>query len=161
MNLYVLYLVNGSMQSEVDKLSLHVMAGAGYGYPLEWDEVGEIPDGHQMSFHDSIHACLRNMITYVIVPKFLLGLPVKHFRETKLAFDESAQYAMDLVDMEKKSESPTPKTGENILSNLIKHSVHLWQGPKDHAFEDDEIIGNAFIFLVGGHETTYIPSQVA
>jgi cytochrome P450 len=155
--LHLLYLVNKSMQSETNKISLHVMAGAGYGYPMEWDEVGEIPEGHEMSFNDSIHGTLNNIITYVIVPKFLLGLPIKHFRETKRAFDEIGKYVLDLLEMGKKGEGAKPETGENILSNLIRHSIHIWDGPKDHALKDDEIIGNAFVFLVGGHETTYIP----
>jgi hypothetical protein len=147
-------LLNSSIQSETNKISLHVMAGAGYGYPLEWEGVGEVPEGHQMSFHDSIHATLDNIITYVIVPRFLLRLPIKHFRETKRAFDEIGQYVLELIDMVKRNERAKPETGENILSNLVKHSVHIWEGSKDQALEDDELIGNAFVFLVAGHETT-------
>jgi cytochrome P450 len=149
------------MQSETNKISLHVMAGAGYGYPLEWDEAGEIPEGHGMSFHDSIQGTLDNIITYVIVPKYLLRLPIKHFRETKRAFDEVGKYVLDLLDMGKKGEVAKSEIGENILSNLIRHSIHIWDGPKDHTLNDDEIIGNAFVFLVGGHETTYIHSCIS
>ena len=107
-----------------------------------------------MSFHDSIHGTLDNIITYIIVPRFLLDLPIKHFRETKRAFDEVEQYVLELIDMGKHNEGSKPETGENILSNLVKHSVHIWQGPKDQALENDEVIGNAFVFLVAGHETT-------
>jgi cytochrome P450 len=143
------------MQGEINKISLHVMAGAGYGYPMEWEEVGDIPEGHKMTFHQSIHATLDNIITYVVVPRFLLGsLPIIHFRETKQAFDEIGQYVMELIDMGKDSRGSKPETGENILSNLVKHSVHVWEGPKDQALEDDELIGNAYVFLVAGHETT-------
>jgi cytochrome P450 len=130
------------------------MAGAGFGYPLEWEEVGDIPEGHQMTFHDSIHATLDNIITYVVVPRFLLNLPIAHFRETKRAFDEIGQYVLELIDMDKDCKGSKPKTGENILSNLVKHSVHIWDGPKEQALQDDELIGNAYVFLVAGHETT-------
>jgi len=138
-----------SIQSETNKVALHVMAGAGYGYPLEWDGVGEIPEGHQMSFHDSIHGTLDNIITYVFVPRFLLNsIPLKCFRQTKRAFDEIGQYVLELVDIEKRIEGSKPDTGENILSNLVKHSVHIWEGPKEHALADDELIGNAYVFLL-------------
>ena len=130
------------------------MAGAGFGYPLEWEEVGDIPEGHQMTFHDSIHATLDNIITYVVVPRFLLSLPFAHFRETKRAFDEIGQYVLELIDMDKRGKGSKPETGENILSNLVKHSVHIWDGPKEQALQDDELIGNAYVFLVAGHETT-------
>jgi cytochrome P450 len=154
MSLNIWPLVNGSMQSETNKVSLHVMAGAGFGFPLEWEEVGEIPEGHQMSFHDAMHATLDNIITYIIVPRFLLGLPIKHFRETKRAFDEIRRYILELIEMGKHGEGSKPETGENILSNLVKHSVHIWEGPKEQAMENDEVIGNAYVFLVAGHETT-------
>jgi hypothetical protein len=74
-------LINRSIQSETNKLSLHVMAGAEYGYPLEWEGVGEVPEGHQMSFQDSIHATLDNIIAYVIVPRCLLRLPINIFEK--------------------------------------------------------------------------------
>jgi cytochrome P450 len=130
------------------------MAGAGYGYPLEWEGVGAVPEGHQMSFHESIHATLDNIITYVIVPRFLLHLPIKKLRETKQAFNEMRQYVLELIDMVNRSEGVKPDTEENILSNLVKHSVHVWEGSTEQALEDNEIIGNAFVFLVAGHETT-------
>jgi cytochrome P450 len=131
------------------------MAGAGFGYPLEWEEVGDIPEGHQLTFHDSIHATLDNIITYVVVPRFFLSLlPIAQFRETKRAFDEMGQYVLDLIDMDKHGKGSKPETGENILSNLVKHSVHIWDGPKEQALQDDELIGNAYVFLVAGHETT-------
>jgi cytochrome P450 len=127
------------------------MAGAGFGYSLEWEEVGDIPEGHQMTFHDSIHATLDNIITYVVVPRFLLSLPIAHFRET---FDEIGQYVLELIDMDKHGKGTKPQTGGTILSNLVKRSVHIWDGPKEQGLQDDELIGNAYVFLVAGHETT-------
>ena len=108
-----------------------------------------------MTFRDSIHATLDNIITYVVVPRFLLSLPIAHFREMKRAFrDEIGQYVLELIDMDKDGKGSKPETGENILSNLVKHSVHIWDGPKEQALQDDELIGNAYVFLVAGHETT-------
>ncbi len=44
---------------------------------------------------------------------------------------------------------------DTLLSNLIKNSGT--GGKDDKIFSDDEIIGNTFIFLVVGHESTYLP----
>jgi cytochrome P450 len=130
------------------------MAGAGFGSHLKWDGVSEVPKGHRMSFQDTIHATLDNIITFVIVPRFLLRLPVKHFREAKRAFDELSQYVLELIETVKRGENAKPEAGDNILTNLVKHSVHIWQGSKDKALQDDELFGNAFVLLVAGHETT-------
>jgi cytochrome P450 len=59
----------------------------------------------------------------------------------------------DLVEIERS----LVKYGERdtLLSNLIKNSGT--GGKDDKIFSDDEIIGNTFIFLVVGHESTYLP----
>lgn len=143
------------MQDEANKLSLHVMAGAGYGYPLDWDHAGNVPPNHELSFNETIQATIDHIITYVLVPHYLLDLiPLKMFRDTKRAFDEIGQYILEMIDIGNQK-SMSLETGENILSNLVKHSAHVWKGPKDHALEDNEIIGNAYVLLIAGHETTY------
>jgi len=142
------------IHDETTKVALHVITAAGYGYPLEWEGSGEIPEGHQMSFHDSIHATLDNIITLVAVPRILFRLPIKHLRETKRAYDEVGSYLQDLIELAKHNHKSKGDAGENILSNLVAHSTNVWEGPKDNALTDDEILGNAFVFLLGGHETT-------
>lgn len=127
---------------------------AGFGYPLEWEGTGEIAAGHQMSFHDSIHATLDNIITLVAVPRIMFRLPIKHLQDTKRAYDEVGQYLYDLIELAERNHKTKTDAEENILSNLVAHSINVWEGPEDHALRDDEIIGNAFVFLLGGHETT-------
>lgn len=142
------------IHDEITKIALHVITSAGFGYPLELEGSGEIPEGHQMSFHDSIHGTLDNIITLVAVPRILFQLPIKHLRDTKRAYDEVASYLQDLIELAKHNHKSKADAEENILSNLVAHSVNVWEGSKNHALTDDEIIGNAFVFLLGGHETT-------
>jgi len=140
---------------ETMKIALHVMMAAGYGYPLEWESSGDIAAGHQMSFHDSIHATLDNIIALVAVPRLLFALPITHLKNIKQAYDEVGLYLQDLIDVGKSGPAHNSDGGENILSNLIAHSTNIWKGSKESALSDDEIIGNAFLFLLAGHETTY------
>src|SRR5271169_2681771 len=84
--------VEESVHNETMKIALHVITAAGYGYPLEWESSGEIAAGHQMSFHDCIHATLDNIITIVAVPRFLFSLPINHLKDTKRAYDEVGLY---------------------------------------------------------------------
>jgi cytochrome P450 len=138
------------------KISLHVITAAGYGYPLDWESSREMAAGHQMSFHDSIHVTLDRIITIVAIPRLLFGLPIKHLKDTKRAYDEVGLYLQNLIDLGKQTRDNNSNEGENILSNLVAHSANIWKGPKEHSLSDDEIIGNAFLFLLAGHETTYI-----
>lgn len=113
-----------------------------------------------MSFRDSIHITLNNLTTLVVVPPWLRKLPIKRFRETQLAYVEFGRYLQDLVDLGKRDQGPKSGIGEdNIINALVRQSI------EDHnltgrVLTDEEVIGNAFIFLLAGHDSTYIPSML-
>jgi cytochrome P450 len=141
------------MHNETMKIALHVITAAGYGYSFEWDGSSEIPLGHQMSFRESIHITLDNLVTLIAVPRLLLNVPIPHLQRTKKAYLEFGKYLRDLVDLGKRRHSL--KSGNNsILSELVAHSADSSEDSKTRPLTDDEIIGNAFIFLLAGHETT-------
>ena len=134
------------------KLALHVITAAGYGYQFDWEASGEIPPGHELSFKDSIHVTLDNLVTLIAVPSSLLNLPIEHLRKTKQAYQEFGKYLQDLIKVGRNRRN-TKIEDSSILGELISHSSDTVPS-KDRPLRDDEIIGNAFIFLLAGHETT-------
>ena len=70
------------------------------------------------------------------------------------AYGEVDQYLQELVDLEK-NRTETVEVN-SILKLLVDHSV---EGPGTHKerglLQDRDIIGNAFVLLLGGHESTY------
>jgi cytochrome P450 len=147
-------LINGSIHKDTMKIALHVITAAGYGYPFEWEASAEVPPGHQMSFRESIHVTLDNLVTLAAVPRLLLKLPIKSFRRTEQAYNEFAKYLQGLIDIGKRRQPSKSKSLNNILQTLIQHSGETPEDVKGRVLRDDEIIGNAFIFLLAGHETT-------
>lgn len=145
---------NGRVRKDTMKIALHVITAAGYGYPFEWESSADVPPGHQMSFRDSIHVTLDNLVTLIAVPRWLLKLPIENFRRTELAYNEFGKYLRSLIDVGKRRTAMHSKNANNILQALIKHSGETPDDVKDRVLTDDEIIGNAFIFLLAGHETT-------
>src|SRR5215471_8515689 len=87
------------MHREMMKVALHVISGAGFGYPFDWESSSEVKVGHQMSFRESILVTLDNLTTLFAVPKFLSGLPIKHLQKTNLASTEFGRYLQELVDL--------------------------------------------------------------
>jgi cytochrome P450 len=140
------------------KIALHVITAAGYGCRFEWESSDVVPPGHRLSFRDSIHITLNNLITLVVVPPWLRKLPIKRLRETQLAYVEFGRYLQDLVDLGKRDQGHKSGIGEdNIINVLVRQSIedHNLSG---RVLTDEEVIGNAFIFLLAGHDSTYIPS---
>lgn len=138
------------------KIALHVITAAGYGYRFQWESSAAIPPGHQLSFRDSIRITLDNLITLAVVSPWLRKLPIKHLRETQLAYMEFGKYLQDLVDLGKRDQAS--KSGiakDNILNALVRQSIED-RNLTSRALTEDEVVGNAFIFLLAGHDSTYV-----
>ena len=145
-----------SVRDETFKFALNVIAAAAHGVQLSWSGTGngnQIWKNHTLSFRSAISSCLRNLLPIVFLPTWIRKLPFKRLREVDTGYREFACYMRDLVEIERS----LVKYGERdtLLSNLIKNSGT--GGKDDKIFSDDEIIGNTFIFLVAGHESTYLP----
>lgn len=74
-------------------------------------------------------------------------------RDSRLAYDEFGGYMRDLLKREKALGEKS--TGQNLLAALVKYSRDSDDVKGDKVLTDEEIIGNTFIFLIAGHETTY------
>ena len=136
------------------KVALHVISAAGYGYPFDWESSSDPKAGHQMSFRESILLTLDNLLTLFAVPKVLYGLPIKHLQKTNLASIEFGKYLQELVDLGRNRHEKSAQN-DSILNALVAHSTEVQGHSKERVLTDDEIVGNAFIFLLAGHETTY------
>jgi cytochrome P450 len=135
------------------KIALHVITGAGFGVPFAWDKSSEeIPENHTMSFVEAVDQTLHHLVPLMLIPRPLLKLPIDYFRVTLEAYHEFGRYMKELLEREKMNgkETDTP----NLLSVLAKHAK-LSAETGEKGLSDDEIIGNTFIFLIGGHETRY------
>lgn len=143
-----------SMHKETMKIALHVIVAAGYGYQLEWDASSEIPAGHKMSFRDSIRVTLDNLVTLVVVPRFLLNLPIRRLQNTNRAYKEFGKYLQGVVELGRRRGNDKSSGSTTIIGELLAHSLKSSKTSKDRVLSDDEVAGNAFVLLLAGHETT-------
>ncbi|EWC46304.1 hypothetical protein DRE_04475 [Drechslerella stenobrocha 248] len=158
------------------RLSLHVISGAGFGVTLQWpgtskdaDRISAVGDGsahqHTLSFKDALAGLLHNVIFVLAFPKWLLKiLPFKRARDAAEAALEYENYMNELF-AEKKREAIAGEKAEgmDIMGALVKNSYGpenrvnraTTQGDAERqALTDSEILGNAFVFLLAGHETS-------
>jgi len=149
-----------SLNNITQKLALHVISGAAYGCPFEWEEIPEVPEGHQISFITAQRSVVDNFLPLVTIPRWLLrSLPFKWTRNLHLIYTEFGRYIKDFIEAEKAEET---STGLNsVLKALVQNSAdESAKASEKRLLTDNELLGNAFIILFGGHESTYFPNLV-
>ncbi|KAI4105196.1 MAG: hypothetical protein LQ339_003527 [Xanthoria mediterranea] len=158
--------------------SLHIISRSGFGVKLLWpgeEQVeGEVEEGyekfsshepmgtHTMTFKESLHTMLRDFVWMGVFSKSTLKkLP---FKRTKVVWEGYANldtYLHELLDVKKAAIAAglAEKDALDLMVPLITASDSL---PTDHhnapqiptPIGTPQILGNAFIFLFAGHETT-------
>ncbi|KAF3934817.1 hypothetical protein ABW19_dt0200219 [Dactylella cylindrospora] len=161
------------------RLSLHVISAAGFGVRLQWpgeskdaDDIRPISSTstfkHTLSFKDALAGLLHHLLIVMIVPKWLLrNIPFKWAKEAAEASIEYETY-MDELFNEKRAQAIAGEKadGMDIMGALVKNSY----GPNNRSengeeksrignierqvLTDREILGNAFVFMLAGHETS-------
>jgi len=98
-----------------------------------------------MTFKDALHEVSSNVMIKAFVPDWALGLTT-HFRRIRLAYKELNTHMLEMIAQRRNAEKKEER--EDILTNLLDASAD------DPTFTDEEVMGNIFVFLIAGHETT-------
>lgn len=146
---------NSRLNVQMMKFALHVISGAGFGVPFTWEASSDEKwPNHILSFRSAVETVLHHLIAIVLLPKILLKLPFPALRRAELGYNEFGAYMQDLVDRENKLGKDS--TRANLIAELLKYAPSEGnEGDQKASLQDQEIIGNMFIFLIAGHETTY------
>ncbi|CAE6464605.1 unnamed protein product [Rhizoctonia solani] len=131
-------------------LSLCVIAKAGFGQDIS---VGAevIPAGHNLTFKDALSTASKTMHLPLMLPNWAWGLR-KDWRHAKQAHKELRLYLREMIRTRRELK-------EQQMQDLLDDKYDLFNqlvGARDakDMLSEDELIGNVFIFLIAGHETT-------
>jgi len=109
-----------------------------------------------MDFPTSVGLVMNYTRALIIFPAWLLKIfPLKIFREVQKAKDEFNNYMHELISSA--TSSPNASARGDLLTSMAKASTQDTKG----ALSGQEIIGNIFIFVLAGHETTATALQTA
>jgi len=144
----------------------------------------ELPEGHSMSYETSMDTLLANLVWVILTPKWLkrkhhfltkiattnlVGhLPFRGARKAYESFLNWGQYMKELFAQKvKEAQRGDHSEGMDIMGSLVRSSYGEQQragksssdhaekeGLKDPLLSDSDILGNAFVMIVAGHETT-------
>ncbi|KAF9039207.1 cytochrome P450 [Panaeolus papilionaceus] len=139
--------VENAVEEVTLPLALFVISIAGFGYAISWDD-GALPKGHKMTFKNALHISARDIAYKFLAPEWAMTWTEK-LRTVKMAFEELRQYMVELIEERSKMSDNIER--HDIFSNLLEANRDDGQFSK---LVDDELIGNIYIFLLAGHETS-------
>ncbi|KAH7148802.1 cytochrome P450 [Dactylonectria macrodidyma] len=165
-----------SLDVDTMRLALNIIAYAGFGLELLWpgEKLPEGADqklakygslepaaGHKLSFVDTIATMLEYILLLLLVPGWVLRLiPFQKIQRAADSREDWIKYMRELLD-EKIEEAGRGERveGMDLMGRLVRSSYGAGQKsgeavPKKGTLAREEILGNAFIMLVAGHETT-------
>lgn len=141
---------------------------AGFGKRLDWtsnqDDSANIPPGYDLSFLRAISDTTSYMTAILLLPKWLLRLTP--FRCAAVAHENLDRYMREMIRAEGKqihsdSAYESASARGNLLTSILKASALEGAGisktgsvARKEAFTEDEVMGNLFIYLLAGYETT-------
>lgn len=171
-----------TLEHDTMTLALNIIAHVGFGLRLLWPGqrtpadadarsrkygAHTPPAGHSMTFPDSLAGVLEKILLCLLIPRSVLRiLPFKAASMAYAARWNFERYMAEFLE-DKKADATaeggnsTARHGMDIMGQLVrnktgKRGAAAAAGDADAPplLSDSEIIGNCFIMLVAGHETT-------
>lgn len=127
------------------QIALFIISAAGFGRKISWEDDTIIPSGHQISFKQALYVVSTSFVTKLIVSDWALGL-TQRLRDIRLGFDELQNYMSEMI-IERRA--ATKEVRHDLFSNFLDAN-----DDETVQLSHSELIGNIYMFLIAGHETT-------
>ncbi|CZR53265.1 uncharacterized protein PAC_03143 [Phialocephala subalpina] len=153
-------------------VTLHVLSGAAFSLSMPWptksiatssahstEEVTaqstfKITQKHTMSFQQSLDKLMEYLMYIILFPSwFLRNSPIPILRKMQDCADEFRTYMSELIADHQNSES----SRGDLLGSIVKATTI----DEKATWTEEETIGNIFVFILAGHETTASTLQSA
>ncbi|KAI1211629.1 cytochrome P450 [Annulohypoxylon truncatum] len=163
-----------TLERDTASLTLNIIASIGFGLKILWPgqeyppdadprlakyATQGAPEGHTMTFVTALAHTLDYLILLLITPKWILrNIPSKTANLAAEAESNFVGYLNEFLQdkIEDVRNGDSTEQGLDIMGALVRTSYG--ESPKNGSqiarLSDSEIIGNAFINIVAGHETT-------
>jgi cytochrome P450 len=153
-------------------LALNIIAHVGFGLRLLWPgqslpagtdpklaRYGSLdpPPGHTMSFAHALESTLEYLLVLLIVPwPVLKRLPFKWAKASWEAKENYVSYMDEFLQdkIEEVRAGYQPKDSMDLMGQLVRSKYGKSSGNGGSELLDSDIVGNAFIVTVAGHETS-------
>ncbi|KAL8648733.1 MAG: hypothetical protein Q9226_005871 [Calogaya cf. arnoldii] len=155
------------LHMDVNSVTLAVISLAGFGKRVDWTngvDEEQIPPGYKYSFLKAISDTTTHMVAILLFPGWLLNL--SPLRKAHTAHLELDKYLREIIRdeqsrLERDSSYENSEARANLLTSVIRASKTEGQinskktgSSRKDMLTEDEVMGNLFIYLLAGYETT-------
>ncbi|KAF5356947.1 hypothetical protein D9756_006377 [Leucocoprinus leucothites] len=132
------------------KFALFIIGKCAFGLSFKWSEPPTGPDG-TLSLQEALRLTTDTFLTMILTPKWAFKLPIERLRKAKQAHDQLLGFMQEQVDERKKEIRNGTSQRDDVFTRLVQANE---DEESKFRLGDDELIGNVFIMLFAGHETT-------
>ncbi|PVF96184.1 cytochrome P450 [Serendipita vermifera] len=129
------------------QITLSIICSAGFGMRVPWKET-ERPAGHDLSFKEAMQIVSGDIYWKIVIPDALMSI-TKRTARVQLGFTELVRYMREMM----KERAKSYRDHNDLFSNLMAANA---EDNEDLSLTEEEVIGNIFIFLIAGHETSSV-----
>lgn len=133
------------------KLALLIISACGFGFDsFSWSEPPKDENG-EMSVQESLRIVTETNMAAVLTPKWFWNLPITWIREMREAHNTLDAFMHSQVTDRKTEVRSGAPSRDDVFSMLVRANEE--DGGK-FPLSETELIGNVFLLLFAGHETT-------
>ncbi|KZV80924.1 cytochrome P450, partial [Exidia glandulosa HHB12029] len=129
-------------------MTMFIIASAGFGHAMSWTSESAPPPGHSMTFREALAISAHSTLTKLLVPSYAVPFR-KKWRTVSKAYDELRQYVFEMIHARRALETRPDRF--DLFAGLLDAAD---ADSEKMRLSDEDIVSNAFMFLVAGHETT-------
>ncbi|CCD45419.1 hypothetical protein ACHAQE_002032 [Botrytis cinerea] len=145
-----------NLNGDAAKLTLHVISKVFFGKTIKWTEDDAKPSpGHTLTYERAISTVFEYNSTIFLTPRPILNYsPLKIHKIAKEAFVEWRKYMEEMRDSTAEHlQTHDLKEDGTLLEHFVKAGTPGLRSP-ELSIPEDAILGNIFIFILAGHETS-------
>ncbi|KAF2661057.1 cytochrome P450 [Lophiostoma macrostomum CBS 122681] len=140
-----------------NRFALHILTKVFYGRELGWNQKEQIPPSHVLPFSKAISDVFHYNDVLFLTPRTILNnSPFRKHREAKLAFVEFRKYLEEIRDAtaSRLHQVKPPEDEASLLENFVMAGTPGLQKDVSLTIPPAAVMGNLFIFILAGHETS-------
>ncbi|TFK59164.1 cytochrome P450 [Pluteus cervinus] len=137
-----------AIQSFTFKMALLIIGNCGFGFNFEWSEP-PAADG-TMSIQEALEH-VTDLTRLIFLPRWITKLPIPLFKRYQTAYAMLMQFMREQIAERRQLVRGGTPLRKDIFTTMVQANEDEEARFK---LDDDELIGNIFVMLLAGHETT-------
>jgi len=132
------------------KYALFIIGKCAFGFPFSWSEPPTSANG-KMTLQEALRIATDSLTLTILAPKWAYKLPIKRLKESKEANDQLTEFMQTQVEERRREVRDGTSHRDDVFTRLVRANE---DEESKYRLSDEELIGNVFVILFAGHETT-------